>query len=175
MSEAVAHRDAVPHNGRAHAARWSDYLELTKPRIGLMVMVTVAVGAAAAGGGHVSLATLMPVVVGTAILGGGASALNHWLEREADKRMRRTAQRPVPTGRVSSSDACWFGAGLSAVGIIILAMWSTPLAALLGCASLVCYVAIYTPLKRATAWNTVVGAIPGALPILIGWAGVNVT
>jgi len=150
--------------------RLSAFVALTKPRIAVMVLVTVATGflLGARGASHPS--TLLATMVGTGLVAAGASTLNQLLERVTDARMRRTARRPLPTGRVTPVEAAWFGLGLSAVGLVLLAVFANLLAASVAWATLVLYAFVYTPLKRLTTLNTAIGAVPGALPPVIGWA-----
>jgi len=149
-------------------SRAADFLELTKPRITALVLVTAAVGYAV--GVYVfSAGTFLLFLAGTALLCSGASALNQYLEREADARMVRTSRRPIPAGRLRPEDALAFGLTLSAVGLVALAAVNA-LTLALGAISLLLYVLAYTPLKRVTSLCTVVGAVPGALPPLMGWA-----
>jgi len=150
-----------------------DLLELTKPRLTLFVLFVVAAGAALAAGGSPDPAVLLHAVLGTALVAGGGSALNMLVEREADARMRRTAARPLPAGRLAPRDALLFGAALSGAGLAVLLAATTPAAAGAAALSLASYVGVYTPLKRRTALNTLVGAVPGALPALVGWSAVT--
>jgi protoheme IX farnesyltransferase len=150
-------------------ARLADYLELTKPRVGLLVLFTVAAGYWLAEPAANS-ARLSHALLGTALIIAGASTLNQVLERRTDALMGRTENRPLPSGRVHLAEATIFGALLAALGIAYLAVWTTPVAAAVAAVALVSYVFVYTPLKRRTSLNTLVGAVPGALPPLIGWA-----
>jgi len=150
-------------------SRVADFVELTKPRITALVLVTAAVGYAVGGGGALSAINFMLFMAGTALLCGGASALNQYLERDADARMTRTSRRPLPAGRLTPPDALAFGLTISAVGLVVLAGVNL-LTLALGAASILSYVLAYTPLKRVTSLCTVVGAVPGALPPLMGWA-----
>jgi heme o synthase len=152
------------------AGRLTDFVELTKPRIALMVLFTVAVGAWLASPGGVDLLQLLHTLVGTALAAGGASALNQLLERRTDTLMRRTENRPLPTGRLQAAEALWFGLSLSLGGLLYLTLTlRDPVPVLVVWVTLTSYVLIYTPLKSHTAWNTVIGAVPGALPPVIGW------
>lgn len=161
--------EVVPAAGLAVASsRVADFVELTKPRITSLVLVTAAVGYAV-GGGAVPRINFLLFMLGTALSCAGASALNQYLERDADARMTRTSRRPVPAGRVTPQDALVFGLAISAAGLIVLAGVNL-LTLALGAASLLSYVLAYTPLKRVTSLCTVVGAVPGALPPLMGWA-----
>jgi protoheme IX farnesyltransferase len=154
--------------------RVADYLELTKPRVAVLVLFTVAVGALLAGGGSADFAVLAHTVLGTALVAAGASALNQLLERHSDALMRRTENRPLPAGRLQPLEVLVFGCVLGAAGIAYLALTlKTPTAAVVAAVTFVSYVAIYTPLKRVTPLNTLIGAVPGALPPLIGWTAVR--
>jgi heme o synthase len=151
-------------------ARVADFVELTKPRITFLVLVTTGVGYALGVGSTFHPAVFVALIIGTALVSGGASALNQWAERDADARMVRTASRPLPSGRLAPADALVFGLAISAVGLIVLAGAVNRLAALLALVSISSYVLAYTPLKRVTSLCTVVGAVPGAIPPMIGWA-----
>jgi len=146
----------------------SDYLDLTKPRITLMVLVTTALGFLTAGG-EAGLTTLAFVLGGVGFLSSGASALNHVWERETDALMKRTADRPLPAGRLESMNALVFGVALSLAGLGLLVVGANLLTTLLGALALATYVFVYTPLKKITSLATLVGAIPGALPPVMGW------
>jgi protoheme IX farnesyltransferase len=151
-------------------SRLADYLELTKPKIGAMALVTVAVGFLLGAAPRPSGELLVQTLIGTALVAAGGSALNHWLERRADAAMRRTRNRPLPGGRMGGAEVFAFGLTLAVVGVTYLAVAVPyPSAAAVAAATCVLYVAVYTPLKRVTAWNTVIGAVPGALPPVIGW------
>ena len=113
---------------------------------------------------------LASLLIGTSLAAGGAAVLNQWLEREADAKMVRTKDRPIPSGQISAYNALMFGLGLSTFGSYLLFAGANPLAGLLTALTIASYVLLYTPLKRLTTWNTLVGALPGALPPLIGWA-----
>ena len=150
-------------------ARMADFLELTKPRITFLVLVTAAVGYALGRDDVFEASSFLLMLAGTGLLSGGAAALNQYLERDADGRMARTRNRPLPSARVTPPEALALGLVLSAAGLALLAGTGW-LAAALGLASAASYVLVYTPLKRVTSLCTVVGAVPGALPPLIGWA-----
>jgi len=156
--------------------RVADYLELTKPRIAVLVLFTVAAGAVLAAGGSVHVPVLLHTLLGTGLVAAGASALNQLLERDSDAWMRRTENRPLPAGRLHPLEVLVFGCGLGTTGIVYLAVTlQRPWAAVIAAVTFVSYVAIYTPLKRRTPLNTLVGAVPGALPPLIGWTAVRGT
>lgn len=150
-------------------ARLTDYYELTKPRLSFLSVVTAIIGYLAADPSR-DFGILISLLIGTSLAAGGAAVLNQWLEREADARMVRTKDRPIPAGRIAPIHALAFGMGLSVFGCYLLYAGANPLAGLLTAATIASYVLLYTPLKKLTTWNTVVGAIPGALPPLIGWA-----
>lgn len=135
-----------------------------------MVLITVATGFLLGARGGSNPSTLLATMVGTGLVAAGASTLNQLLERSTDAKMRRTARRPLPLGKVSPAEAAWFGLGLSAIGLALLAVSTNLLAAAVAWTTLVLYAFVYTPLKRVTTLNTAVGAIPGALPPVIGWS-----
>lgn len=145
------------------------YRELAKPRIVTMVLVTTVLGYAMAGGALDAI-YLVWLLLGTGMVAGGASALNHYLERDADARMNRTKSRPIPSGQISPTAALNYGAYLVLAGTILLGLKVNLLTAHLGLLSAFLYALVYTPLKRLSWWNTPVGAIPGAIPPLMGWA-----
>jgi protoheme IX farnesyltransferase len=159
----------------ASPARVTDYLELTKPRITFLVLVTTAVGYALGASPAFHPGVFIALLLGTALVSGGASALNQWAERDADARMNRTASRPLPTGRLAPADALAFGLAISAIGLVLLAGAVNWLTALLALGSLSSYVLAYTPLKRVTSLCTLVGAVPGAIPPMMGWAAARGT
>jgi protoheme IX farnesyltransferase len=146
------------------------YVSLTKPRIALMVLVTVAIGFLLGAPGAVSMTRLVLTLVGTGLVAGGASAWNMILERDRDARMRRTANRPLPSGRLSLLEAVCFGSTIALAGVAILFAGVNGLSAGVAALTFVLYVGVYTPLKSVTTLNTAIGAIPGALPPVIGWA-----
>jgi protoheme IX farnesyltransferase len=147
----------------------ADFLALTKPRIVLLVMLTAAVGFYLAAPGDVATMLLVHTLVGTALVAAGSSALNQVAESEVDALMVRTARRPLPAGRLTRPASAAFAATLGALGTGYLAAFVNVLTAALAVATLGSYVLLYTPLKRRTSLSTLVGAVPGALPILGGW------
>ena len=159
----------------ASPARVTDYVELTKPRITFLVLVTTAVGYTLGASPGFHPGVFIALLLGTALVSGGASALNQWAERDADARMNRTASRPLPTGRLAPADALAFGLAISAIGLVLLAGAVNWLTALLALGSLSSYVLAYTPLKRVTSLCTLVGAVPGAIPPMMGWAAARGT
>lgn len=151
-------------------ARVLDYVALTKPRIAVLVLFTVAAGVVLASGTAFDLLLMIHTVLGTALVAGGASALNQLIEKDSDGRMKRTASRPLPANRLQPIEVLVFGLTLGIGGTAYLALtlqqvWTPALAAL----TFVIYVCVYTPLKPVTTLNTLVGAVPGALPPVIGW------
>ena len=140
----------------SNSRAWADFVTLTKPRVNLLVLVTTIIGFHLGNaGGSVDYALLFNTVVGTFLVAGGAAAFNQVLERDVDAKMRRTMSRPLPDGRLSARESAWFAAALAA-GIAAITLGS--------------YALVYTPLKRVTSLATVIGAVPGALPPMIGWA-----
>jgi protoheme IX farnesyltransferase len=154
----------------SESKKWVDYIALTKPRVNLLVLVTTTIGFQLGNAGRTDLALLFNTVVGTFLVASGAAAFNQVLERDVDARMRRTMTRPIPAGRVGTTEAALFAAALTLVGIVELAVGSNWLAAAVALVTIVSYALIYTPLKRVTSLATVIGAVPGALPPVIGWA-----
>ena len=153
--------------------RFWDYAELTKPKIALLELVTVAVAAFVAAWGMPDMRLLCGALLGTALVAAGASAWNQWLERETDARMERTADRPLPAGRISTREVLWFGSLTTVAGVVYLALAVNVLTAGLALATWIAYVCVYTPLKARTSANTAVGAVAGAMPVLIGWTAVG--
>lgn len=151
-------------------ARVADYIELTKPRIGAMVLVTVGVAAFVAGWGPPSVWLLANTLVGTALVAASASALNQWIERESDANMPRTAGRPLPAGRLSAAQVLAFSVVTIVAGTLQLALVVNLRTAAFGLLTWALYVWVYTPLKRRTSANTAIGAIAGAMPVLMGWS-----
>ncbi len=172
----------VDDKGRPHRRGFTivvrDLLELTKARVGLMVLLTTVVGfwvGAASGGAPVGVWALVHTLLATGLLAGGGATLNQVMEKEPDGRMGRTRHRPVPSGRMSARSAWLIGTVLTVAGILYLLLGVGPLPGVLGSATAVFYVFVYTPLKRRTHVSTLVGAVPGALPPLIGWAAATGT
>jgi heme o synthase len=151
----------------------SDLAELVKARLTLLVLITTAVGFYLGAEPPVDYKALFHTVFGTAAAAAGAAALNQWWERRADALMQRTRTRPIPAGRMAPLQALVLGTALSIFGIVYLAIVCNTLSALLTAVTLVIYVFAYTPLKRASTGNTAVGAIPGAIPPMIGWAAAS--
>ena len=149
--------------------RVADYIELVKPRLNVLVVASSAAGYYLGQTAATDVVAMVLAVAGTALVAAGAAALNQVSERDTDALMHRTAGRPLPGGRVSSFDAAVFGSLLAAAGLALLAFKANGLSAALAAATLVVYLVVYTPMKRRTPLSTLVGAVPGALPPLIGW------
>ena len=152
-----------------------DHIALTKPRLNFLVVASSAAGYYLGTANSVSGWLMAQAVVGTALVAAGSAVLNQLYERDTDALMRRTRQRPLPDGRISNIDALIFGIALSVAGVVMLAVRANLLAAGLALATLVVYLLVYTPMKRQTPLSTVVGAVPGALPPLIGWTAARGT
>ena len=148
-----------------------DYYTLTKPEVNLLILMTTSAGYYLASRGPLKVSGLISTLIGTLLVASGTATLNQWMERTWDGQMRRTASRPLPAGRVSSREALIFGILLSVAGGLYLAFAVNFLSALLAISTLLSYLFIYTPLKRKTPLCTMIGAFPGAMPTLIGWAG----
>ncbi len=164
---------AVPASSADSFRTLFDYVALTKPRLNVLVIATSAAGYYLGATGPIDPVSFAATVAGTTFVAGGAAALNQLFERHTDGLMERTRMRPLPDGRITPQEACVFGLLLAAAGLILLALYSTWLAALLALVTVVIYLAVYTPLKLRSPIATLVGAIPGALPPLIGWAAVR--
>ena len=149
------------------------WLELTKPRIGLFVIYAAFTGGLLAVGPSAELARVALAAVLVGLVGSSASVFNQVIERDLDRTMERTRNRPLVTGRIHARDAVLFATVLGLCGTVGLAVWFNTLSALLGLATLVAYALVYTPLKRTTSFNTVVGAIPGAMPPLLGYVALS--
>src|SRR3954452_8860130 len=148
----------------------SDYIQLTKPRITWLILMSTAVGFYFGAANGWTWQVLLHTLVGTGLIASGTAALNQWWEREADAKMRRTQDRPLPSNRLNSRNALIFSIGLSVIGSAELWFAVNPLTSLLGVFTLTTYLFVYTPMKRRTPHSTTVGAIPGAMPPLIGFA-----
>jgi protoheme IX farnesyltransferase len=161
--------------GRRSSQVVADYLALTKPRLNSLVVVTSAGGYYLGASRPQAFLPMAAAAVGTALVAGGAAVLNQVYERETDALMQRTRLRPLPDRRVTPEEARTFGTLLAAGGIVLLSVSANALAALLALATLVVYLTVYTPMKRRSPLATLIGAVPGALPPLIGWAAASGT
>ncbi len=150
-------------------SRLADYLELTKPRIATLALVTVTIGYMLGSAGEWQAIPLLHALLGIGLVAASSSAINQWWERYTDQRMKRTENRPLPSGRLSASEVLTFGIVTGVVGVAYLIAAVNLLCAILALATLILYAGIYTPLKRYTSFCTAVGAIPGALPPVLGW------
>ncbi len=152
-----------------------DLVELVKARLTLLVLLTTAVGFYLGAEGPINFAALLHAVFGTAAAAAGAAALNQWWEYKLDAMMQRTRSRPVPAGRMRPQAAVVFGTALSIFGVAYLAFVCNALSAALAAITIIIYIFAYTPLKRISTFNTALGAVPGALPPMIGWAAARGT
>jgi protoheme IX farnesyltransferase len=156
-------------------SRIRDYYTLTKPEVNLLILMTTSAGYYLASRGPFRIVGLINTLVGTLLVASGTATLNQWMERVWDGQMRRTASRPLPSGRLTSREALTFGLLLSITGGLYLLIAVNALSALLAVSTLLSYLLVYTPLKRKTPLCTLLGAFPGAMPTLIGWAGASAT
>jgi protoheme IX farnesyltransferase len=160
-----------PTRVQTFAPKLRDYCTLTKPEVNLLILMTTSAGYYLALRGPFRIVGLVNTLLGTLLVASGTATLNQWMERAWDGQMRRTATRPLPSGRLNAREALLFGVALSVAGGLYLAATVNRLAALLAVSTLLSYLLIYTPLKRKTPLCTLLGAFPGAMPTLIGWAG----
>ena len=170
MSELVQVQEAATGEARAMAGSWSDYLELAKPRVTSLVVATTAFGFYLGSRGGVDPLLLFHTLLGTTLVASGTSAYNMYLERDSDGKMERTRRRPLPDHRLEPVQALAFATVMSVAGILYLALAVNLLTSLLATCTLASYIFLYTPMKRWSPLCTLVGAIPGALPPLGGWA-----
>jgi heme o synthase len=174
-----AHVDALEAEAPASVRKGrllADLVSLTKPRITAMVVITMLGGmwlATRSGGPQRSVLTLSLAMLGTVLVVSGANTLNMYIERESDRFMARTKNRPLPSGRMAPEIALWFGLAISAVAIPLLTFAVNAMTGLLAAFALVSYVLVYTPLKRTTTLSLLIGAAPGAIPPLLGWTSVT--
>ena len=173
--QASTDTDRVSTTADGSHTQAGDFAELVKARLTLLVLLTTAAGFYLGARNPVDYSALFHVVFGTAAAAAGAAALNQWWERKADALMQRTRTRPVPAGRMRPIEALAVGGSLSLFGVCYLAVACNALSAALATLTIVIYIFAYTPLKRISTFNTLVGAIPGALPPLIGWAAARGT
>lgn len=162
---------AVVQGARSRtSARVGDYIELTKPRLTTLSVLTTLAGYYIGSAGVIQGNLLLHTLIGAFMVGGGCGALNMFMEHEHDARMKRTAKRPIPAGRLTPVEVLVFGSLISVAGVVYLAVAVNMLTGILGAVTIVSYLLLYTPLKRLTTLNTLVGAIPGAIPPVMGWA-----
>ena len=151
-------------------SKFSAFIELTKPRITILILISTALGYYLAESAMINYLNFFYTILGTALLSGGSGTINHCIERDLDMLMNRTKSRPIPTGLISIKTAFNFGLSQSIIGFVILWVFVNQLTAVLGLATILLYLFVYTPLKKITWLNTTIGAIPGAMPALGGWA-----
>jgi heme o synthase len=156
----------------AAGTRSRDFIALAKPRLNMLVVASTLAGYAMADGEALGIVRVAGLLLGTGLVAGGASAFNQVIERELDALMRRTRTRPLPGQRLQPLEGLLFGSAITLAGVLLIVASSNLLAGAVALSTLVTYVAIYTPLKKRTSFGTVIGAIPGALPPIIGWAAV---
>jgi protoheme IX farnesyltransferase len=161
--------DAADITGATAARRLADFFELTKPRVVLMILLTAFVGFYIGSGEVPNYLRLLQMLFGTGLAAGGTLALNQFMERDTDALMNRTRRRPIPDGRVQARDALWFGIVIAAAGLIYLALAVNFLSALVTGFVTLSYLVLYTPMKPRSSLCMLVGAVPGALPPVIGW------
>lgn len=152
------------------AARLHDFYELTKPRMNFLIVITTMVGFYMASWGSMQWVLLFHTLFGTMLAASAAGSLNQFIERKYDLLMPRTQNRPLPGGRMMPWEALWFGVALAIGGVVWLALFVNVLTALLGAFTIGSYVFLYTPMKRVSTLNTVIGAVPGAIPPVMGWS-----
>jgi protoheme IX farnesyltransferase len=160
---------AIPAGG----TRARDFVALAKPRLNLLVVASTLAGYAMADGEPLGLLRICGLALGTGLVAGGASAFNQVYERDIDALMQRTRLRPMPDQRLQPIEGVVFGVAITIFGALMVAVSSNALAAAVALTTVLIYVAIYTPLKQRTPFNTVIGAIPGALPAIVGWAAAS--
>ena len=161
--------EALAPTARVEKSRAAVWADLVKARLTALVLLTTFVGYYLGERGSINFLLMFHALLGTALVASGAAALNQWIERDHDAKMRRTADRPLPSGRLQPATVAIFGGSCSVIGLIYLAVLVNPLTSVVGAVTSISYLFIYTPLKRVTWLNTLVGAIPGALPPLMGW------
>ncbi|HUQ86050.1 MAG TPA: heme o synthase [Vicinamibacterales bacterium] len=175
MSVSPSHVDAPPRVAAKSHSRFGDFVTLTKPRLNFLVLLTVAAAFSLGAGAQATLPHLVHTLLGTFLVAGGAAALNQVWERKSDKLMRRTEQRPMADERITVAHGTIFGALLTIAGAAELAYFINPLPAIVALLTTASYILFYTPLKTRTSLSTIAGALPGALPAVIGWAAATNT
>ena len=174
MSASPLHADAAGVAEKSHS-RTGDFVTLTKPRLNFLVLLTTAAAYSLGAGPQSTLVDLVHTLAGTFLVAGGAAALNQVWERQTDRLMRRTAQRPMADRRMSVAQGTVFGLLLTIIGAAELAFFINPLSSIVALLTTASYILFYTPLKLRTSLSTIVGALPGALPAVIGWAAATNT
>jgi heme o synthase len=168
-TSAITQRSTTDH----FTSKLRDYYTLTKPEVNMLILMSTSAGYCLASRANFRVAGLVNTLVGTVLVASGTATLNQWMERVWDGQMRRTATRPLPSGRLTAREALLFGILLSVTGGSYLALAVNALSALLAMSTVLSYLLVYTPLKRKTPLCTLLGAFPGAMPTLIGWAGAS--
>ena len=169
--------DAIdsPSSASVFVRRVEDYIELTKPRLVLMILITTAAGFYLGTHGTVNWMLFLHTLIGSGLTAAGVLGLNQYLERDVDSKMQRTQQRPLPAGRMHALEALLFCVFLTGSGMLYLTVFVNPLSGFIISLIVVSYLFVYTPLKRKTALCTLIGAFPGALPPVVGWVAVQGT
>jgi protoheme IX farnesyltransferase len=175
MSHSPSHVEPAVVSGVRGSSKAGDFVTLTKPRLNFLVLLTTAAAYSLGAGPDAGLLDLVHTLVGTFLVAGGAAALNQVWERSTDRLMRRTAQRPMADRRMSVFEGATFGILLTALGAAELAYFVNPLSAIVALVTTASYIFLYTPLKLRTSLSTIAGAVPGALPAVIGWAAATNT
>ena len=175
MSASPSHADAAPGVSARSHSRTGDFVTLTKPRLNFLVLLTTAAAYSLGAGPAARLIDLVHTLLGTFLVAGGAAALNQVWERRTDRLMRRTQQRPMADLRLSVAQGTTFGLALTIIGAAELAYFINPLSAIVALLTTASYIFFYTPLKLRTSLSTIAGAVPGALPAVIGWAAATNT
>lgn len=175
MSASPSHADAAGRVAAKSSSRGGDFVALTKPRLNFLVLLTTAAAYSLGAGPESRLIDLVHTLLGTFLVAGGAAALNQVWERRTDRLMRRTRQRPMADDRMSVALGNSFGIALTALGAAELAFFINPLSAAVALFTTATYIFLYTPLKLRTSLSTIAGALPGALPAVIGWAAATNT
>lgn len=173
VKETMGAADAATDTIMPAAALLLDIFSLSKPRVTIMVLVATAAGYVMASRGNIDWIHLSGVLLATLMVDWGIMAVNQYMERDTDRLMARTKNRPLPSGRMQPGRVLALALLACTAGIVLLAVWANPLTAVVGVLVVVTYLACYTPLKRYSGLNTLVGAIPGALPPVLGWAAVQ--
>lgn len=161
--------EIVDHKLARTRSRAMDYIDLMKPELTILSVLTTLCGIYLGTLGDIDLLLFLHAAIETMLVGGGAGTLNQFFERKFDAVMKRTERRPLPAGRLSASDALTFGATISMLGILHIFLFINVLTGILAVLTLASYLCIYTPLKRKSWYNTIIGGIPGALPAMAGW------
>lgn len=175
MSASPSHADTAPRVTAKVHSRSGDYVTLTKPRLNFLVLLTTAAAYSLGAGPEARLIDLVHTLLGTFLVAGGAAALNQVWERQTDRLMRRTQSRPMADERITVAQGTAFGIALTLAGVAELAIFINVLSAAVAFFTAATYIFIYTPLKRRTSLSTIAGALPGALPAVIGWAAATNT